>query len=245
MKRRAVIISNPGEDGAENYCTGVLRDVENYRAFLESPNGGLWYSYEIEEMSRPSVFSVNQKIQALSAFDYVMVIFSGHGEYTDTTMLELRAGQEIDSRALRLHTKRQSIILDCCRKKVPVIITDARLKEVAKAAPLVNPKDCRKYYDKEIEQCAPGPVVLYSCDIDELSGDDSRTGGIYSYNLLKSSQNWANSLDKDTSNSYYTLSLVGAHNRAVPLVQTHRGGSQNPQIEKAREAPYYPFCIVA
>ena len=40
MTRKALIISNPGEIGAENYCEGVLKDVENFKNYLQSPKGG-------------------------------------------------------------------------------------------------------------------------------------------------------------------------------------------------------------
>ena len=42
MTRKALIISNPGELGAENYCEGVKKDVANYKNFLMSAAGGGW-----------------------------------------------------------------------------------------------------------------------------------------------------------------------------------------------------------
>ena len=39
MKRKALIISNPGETGVENYCEGVKVDIQNYVCFIESPLG--------------------------------------------------------------------------------------------------------------------------------------------------------------------------------------------------------------
>ena len=54
MKRRALIIGNPGEKGKEGYCAGVLKDVENYQEFLMSPVGGSWEKSEIAVRLLPS-----------------------------------------------------------------------------------------------------------------------------------------------------------------------------------------------
>src|SRR5579863_6503802 len=100
MNRKAVIISNPGESGAENYCGGVIKDVANYRLLLLSPIGGLWQRSEISEMSRPSIAEVRLEMQGLFTYDYVLVVFVGHGWHStdlDSTIVRLRKGQEIDS----------------------------------------------------------------------------------------------------------------------------------------------------
>ena len=55
MTRKALIVGNPGEDGAENYCAGVLKDVENFNTYLQSPRGGGWYATEITTLMRPDM----------------------------------------------------------------------------------------------------------------------------------------------------------------------------------------------
>lgn len=39
MKKKILIISNPGAVGAENYCEGVKKDVENYKSILHHLEG--------------------------------------------------------------------------------------------------------------------------------------------------------------------------------------------------------------
>lgn len=249
MNRKGIIISNPGELGAENYCEGVKRDVANYRSFLLSPNGGVWRESELEEMKRPSVAEVRRKIESLRNYGYVLVIFSGHGYHCSirgSSVLELRAGEEIDSDEFREEADKLTLILDCCRKVYPekrtMVMDSAR---VAKRAPILNPADCRKYYNRRINECSNGIIVMHSCDIDELSGDDASRGGYYSYSLLEESKRWARESDTDTNGDYAIQSVVQAHNSASPRAQSLSGGSQNPQIEKPRSSPYFPFCIVA
>ena len=245
MNRRAVIISNPGETGDEEWLGGVLKDVEHYRAFLLSSIGGLWRRSEVVEMSRPSAAAVRQEVKTLPTYDYVLVIFTGHGWYStdlESTVLTLRRGQEIDSAELRLATASQTLILDCCRRKHPGMPeVRSLIADMAKAAPAIHPDDCRKYYNRRIRECGSELVVMHACEAGEAAGDDSQKGGVYSYNLLRSSKAWAGTSPVDTSENYAILSVVQAHGATVPLVRQ----SQTPHIEKPRTGPYYPFCVVA
>ena len=249
MTRRAVIISNPGETGAENYCRGVLKDVENYRSFFLSAIGGAWKNAEIEEMNRPSVGEVRLKMKILAAFEYVVIVFSGHGWHStdvDSTVLELRKEQEIDSAELRLTTTRESLILDCCREKHRGL-AEARAFDqmLAKAAARFNPEECRRFYDKRIQECSTELVVMYACGAGQLAADDDQKGGIYSYNLLEASKDWADNSKVDISSQYNILSVVQAHEAAGLRVTRLRGARQTPHIEKPRTSPYYPFSVVA
>jgi len=248
LNRKAVIISNPGESGSEDYCAGVHKDVANYQSFLTSPVGGLWYGSEITAMNRPSVAEVRTKMSELSTCDYALILFCGHGWYSttlDSTCIELRDGEQIDSAELRLRSTSETLILDCCRRKGPFIPTVRALDEkLAKAGPTINPADCRKYYDKRIQECDGGLVVMYACSTGEFANDDSEKGGLYSYNLLSGSKGWARTSSIDTSTKADILSVVSAHEQAASLIQ-QAGGRQTPHIEKPKTSPYFPFCIVA
>jgi hypothetical protein len=250
LNRNALIISNPGEPGAENYCEGVKRDVDNFNSFLLSPNGGMWRASEIERMDRPTKVAVRQKLAGLKDSDYLQLIFCGHGYHSnsrDSTIVELRKGEEIDSIEFRGISKKQTLILDCCRERhpdVPTIMMDSMIK-AARNRPLINPDDCRRLFNQKIADCSSGLVVLHGCDEDETAGDDSKRGGYYSSSLLRAAKEWASEETVDTSKQYKTLSIVSAHKGAVPLVQKLSGGNQNPQIEKPRSDPYFPFSIIA
>lgn len=248
MNRKALIISNPGEAGAENYCAGVVKDVANYRSFLASPIGGLWYDSEISLMNRPSAAEVRMKTRDLSGCDYALIVFCGHGWHstaTDSTCVVLRQGQEIDSVELRLANTAETLVLDCCRRKGPWIPTARALDEkLAKAGPRINPEDCRKYYDERIKECDGGLIVMYACSKDEFANDDSEKGGLYSYNLLNGSKGWARNSSTDTSKTASFLSVVGAHEEAASLIR-QSSVRQTPHIEKPRTEPYFPFGIVA
>jgi 4-hydroxy-3-methylbut-2-enyl diphosphate reductase IspH len=104
MNRKVLLISNPGESGADNYCEGVNKDVENYKQFLLSSEGGAWYSNEIVHLERPFVYQVEEELEKIKFTDYSMVIFCGHGyvNHSSDTILELRKNIEISSEKFRL-----------------------------------------------------------------------------------------------------------------------------------------------
>jgi len=249
MTRRALIIANPGTKGEPKYCEGVNKDVTNYTNYLQSAIGGLWQPAEIVPMFQPSVVSVQSEVRRLGAFDYSTVIFVGHGWFStsrDSTIIILKAGQEMDSLELRQGAKKRTIILDCCRMPhdEPLIV-EHRMNALANFSADLNPSDCRLYYDREIERCSEGVVVLYGCSIGEEGNDDSQRGGIYSYNLLREARNWAQNHNVDTTKSYGRHSVVVSHEAAKRAVESVPSRKQHPQIEKPRTDPYFPFCIVA
>lgn len=104
MSRKALIIANPGRPGETNYCKGVEKDVENYRSFLRSPVGGLWYDSEIIVPHQPGIVQTKVEVLAPSAADYSMTIFCGHGHHSaqsNSTIVELKPGTDLDSHELR------------------------------------------------------------------------------------------------------------------------------------------------
>ena len=79
MTRKALIIANPGRIGANNYCEGVYKDVQNYKNFLISYQGGNWYDSEIVILKQPNKSQVDNEIKLMENTDYTFVVFTGHG----------------------------------------------------------------------------------------------------------------------------------------------------------------------
>ena len=250
MLRHAIIISNPGEEGADDYCRGVQKDVDNYVSFLSSSYGGYWDRQDIELIPRPTVQELKDTIRQSNGCGYFLTIFSGHGYHStvsDSTILTLRRGEDIDSNELRLTSAKQTIILDCCREKHnihPNMLLLDSIEHMASAKFRPNPERCRRIYDQELEACSNEIVVLFASSTGQKAGDNDKKGGIYSYNLIKTSRDWTE--DKYPSQGkYYSISVVEAHNNTIAPVKRMRGESQTPAIEKPRSGPYFPFCIVA
>lgn len=249
MKRYGLIIANPGEVGRENYCEGVNLDVINYVNYLCSPVGGAWNRSEIEVLNKPSTQDVRIAIAQARLVDYAFVVFAGHGYYSAekrSTMLHLKLGVEIDSAELRQGAKKQTVILDCCRKieRTQLLQKSAMLTLESFSESAFNPSNCRKYFDSKVEQCADSLVVIHSCEINQTAGDDPIQGGYYSYNLLDCANDWASKLSY-SSTHYYSQNIVVAHEPAAVQVSRLSGGRQTPVIEKPRTNPYFPFAVAA
>ncbi len=94
MKKRVLLIGNPGDEDADNYCRGVLRDIDNYKQYFMSFAGGEWYESEIKTMLKPSKIEVETEISKMQDLDYSIIVFSGHGYSKDNiTYIETRPGK--------------------------------------------------------------------------------------------------------------------------------------------------------
>jgi len=251
MKRGAIIIANPGEVGTEDYCKGVLEDVEDYQNFLRAAHGGLWENSEIYmPLIKPSVSEVLKAIDSLKKCDYSLIIYSGHGYLSkndSSTILVLSKGEELDSSRLRNLSNKQTIILDCCRcVAVSPILDEAIIKTAAVLAKL-NPQDCQRYYNDRIEKCKDHLLVLHSCKAGEYSYDSNHRGGCFSNHLLHTANDWVQKKrnDVDISKKYSIHSVVEAFSDSEIKVHAETGNRQHPEIFKPRSAPYFPFAVVA
>ena len=255
MKRRAIIIGNPGEKETKDYCKGVFRDVDNYYRFLRQPQGGLWRQTEIDKLGIPtSTAEVFRAIERVRDADYLLVIFSGHGAYsrdTDTTQLEIRPSEPLlDERVFYKRDRKTTIILDCCRTGLLAAINEIVEAALAKVAGLaeLDPVKCRLLYDDQIRRCENGTTVLYSCSVEEESYDRrDGTGGVYSHNLLHFAERWVESVRReiDTSKTFKILSVVEAHDVARLRTISRMVETQTPDILCPKSKEHFPFAIVA
>ena len=249
MNRRALIIANPGEQGKAGYCHGVNRDVDNYKAFLKSPIGGLWREDEIIVRHQPSRAMTTIDITQQRRADYSVTVFCGHGYHSaaaDSTIIELTGGVDIDSSELRVGAPKHTLILDCCRVvHKEMFVEDSAARVFKRTASTIDPDACRRCYDHEIDECAVGIVVLYGCSVNQTAGDSDLRGGFYSHSLISAAQAWGRDSIVDTSKNYRRLSVVKAHELALPGVAKMSGGRQSPTVDKPRSAPYFPFCVIA
>ena len=82
MVKQALILTNPGEPGASDYCAGVNLDATNYYDFLQQAQGGTWLPSEVKRMDRPSRGEVLRHRDTLRFYDYVLIVvcprFAGH-----------------------------------------------------------------------------------------------------------------------------------------------------------------------
>lgn len=185
MKRKAVIVGNTS--GLE----GVKVDIARFAEFLKSDLGGAWYDSEIDILVNERKSSLLQKIDELKnqLFDYVVVMFSGHGGQLRQTVLEINGeGEIIQETDLRQISNRQLNIYDCCRA-FPSPMTKSAMESLGES--IAKSKNItRQFYDDRIMQAIPQQALLYSCSIGQVSYD-TPSGGVYLANFLKAAGNIA------------------------------------------------------
>ncbi|MFI4919952.1 MAG: caspase family protein [Legionellales bacterium] len=227
MKRKAILLGNT--DG----LPGVKIDMERFSSFLKSDAGGAWLGSELEIFQDIAKAKLMSKIidWKRGAFDYVIVLFSGHGGQIRETVLELnKTGEQIEESTLRSIASRQLTIFDCCRSLLQ-ITTESLTMDRTFAAFAKSQSNVRMRYDVRIMEAIPQQVQLYSCSIGEVSYD-TQDGGVYLKNLLQAA-----------TNQISEFKLVGsAHQEAIePTLRYSRNekhGDQNP-------AAVLPKCLSA
>ena len=242
MKRAALIVGASGGD-----LPGVAVDVASYRSFLLSPLGGAWLPSEIVTLDSPSSARVSIELEGLALASYSVTIFAGHGHHPiadGSTRVVVRPGEELDSDVLRQGAPKHTLILDCCRALAKAPLTEDVLAKASKRELTLNPPESRRYYDRAIEACEPGLVVMFACGIDESAGDSAH-GGYYSSSILLASQRWRSGYDIDLQTHTATLSVKQAHDKAAERVRVISGNRQNPTIEHPRSSKHFPFAILA
>lgn len=249
VTRKALIIGSPDKN-----IPGVNVDIKNINSFLLSAIGGAWKDSELINLTNPTIEEVRNKINLLTQVDYSFVFFAGHGYYSmreARTILNINATQELDSIELRQGASKHTLILDCCR-----ILEDDRILTEAAMESLVfdsanqqepTESECRAYFNKEIEECSPGLVVMNSCNLNEYAGESAGQGGYYTSSLIKSSQDWAKNklLSIDLNKEYSWCTTQKSHNDASIQVKKLSGNRQNPVFEGPRSENKFPFAILA
>lgn len=261
MKRRIIIITNPGKIGSDSYCEGVNKDRENYISFFKEAYGGFYSDSEIRTLNKPSKVKVREELSLLKKDDieFSILIFCGHGWYStvsNSNIFHINDTEEIDSLEFRQNAKKRIIIEDNCRKPHPEYIRDSLIKAFSAGGVLestirqLNPADCKLYYNQRITECPEQIICAHGCSVGETAGDSSSNGGYYSSSLLKQTAKTVENDIKsiDLSKSFRTYNFPSCHTNAIPLVQSLSGNKQNPQIEKPRLSEpneYLPFAVIA
>ncbi|TKB46862.1 caspase family protein [Ferrimonas sediminicola] len=236
MKRRALIIGCPGS--GSDFLPGVQADMKNFNSFLQSDRGGRWYSSEIVTLYNQSKYSIQNALNQIKRehLDYLLVVFSGHGEYSDQAMCRrLYVDREyIYETDLRQLCNRQLLILDNCAARDDSVL-EKKAEMIFEGLSARNMyRNHRTVFENNVMACPPQEIVLYSCDIEEYSSDTTK-GGTYSFNLLSQAFNLSHHAD---------VSSLEAHVAASEVVSRVSMGKQNPQYYcSARRGSKLPIAV--
>lgn len=182
MKKHILIIGNTSN------LQGVEADLENYYRFFVSPVGGLWYDSEITVLRNTTTENALLWLNTFrrQQLDYFIFVFCGHGaSVNEEVVMELNNNKEIIYESqVKGVASRQLCIFDCCRniERPEAYASLTEIRTFSLGGRLFG--DVRRRYDERIMQSVPQSACLYACSIGE-SADGNRSGGYYTYNLLK------------------------------------------------------------
>lgn len=183
MNRRALLIGN------SNGLSGVKKDISKWKSFLMSDTGGGWLPREIDVAMNPSKADLLEKIKSIkNKYDYVIVVFSGHGAYkrSTNTILEINGNEEtISENELKHLAQRQISVFDCCRGIIPEQDSINESLEFKCSKNQLSTIIRQDYENRIMQSFSPQQISLYACSIGE-SAYDSNDGGYYTKNFLES-----------------------------------------------------------
>lgn len=222
MKRHALLIANADAAGAQN-------DINNWKKFLRSGVGGAWHENEIQVLTNPSklYLEVTLSLTKDANYDFVIVVYAGHGGWERTTILEINPkGETINETDLKGLAPREILSLDCCRATSTVTdnLNEAQLKMFSETIR----SSIRARYDARTMQAVAQQVTLYACSVGECAYCTNE-GGYYTKNLLRQSA-------AVPYNAFQTINQ--AHNAAAPAttkeVREKENQDQHPDISMVR-----------
>ena len=222
MKRHALLIANLDAAGAQN-------DINNWKKYLQSGIGGAWNETEIEVLTNPSkaCLEVILYLTKDANYDFVIVVYAGHGGWARSTYLEINPkGETVNETQLKGLAPREILSLDCCRAttKVADILNEAQLKMFSDTIR----SSIRLRYDARMMQAIAQQVTLYACSVGECAYCTNE-GGYYTKNLLRQCASVP-------YNEFKTINQ--AHNAAAPAttqeVYAKENRDQHPDISMVR-----------
>lgn len=217
MRKIALLIGN--SDGLE----GVKTDLFEWKKFLISPVGGAWERHEINMIMNPQkceLLSYINELRKTKAYDFAIVVYSGHGGYDRQTILEINKHEEtINETDLYFIAPRQISVFDCCRCLVdgsePI---NESQRTFSSGGPLSHLQKIRNAYNQRIGQAIPQQICLYACRIGETALD-TESGALYIQTLLWKAKLFPNNeefrtveeIHKDASSLTYIKGLLKKH----------------------------------
>ena len=219
---------------------GVSLDLQNYKDFLMSPNGGGWYENEITVLQDRSLLDIKFALllRKREFNDIVFTVFSGHGDYDDIEnycrRFEVSKNETILEKDLLGLSKKQILICDACSGlRSKEITTDT--KNIINSSSIHENeylvKKAREKYERLCLSCPEQTLRFYAAEVGTFAEDTSK-GGRYSNALL------------DTLKYIPTeTNIFQAHNIAAKRVRQESMEQQRPDYSVPKIHDFLPGSI--
>ncbi|HYG51497.1 MAG TPA: hypothetical protein VD905_11375 [Flavobacteriales bacterium] len=234
MKKRALLIGAPG-GVTSRFLHGVSKDLERFRTFLMSAQGGGWLDEEILEFANPSLNELNEVFHTLHA-EYTIVYVSGDGSTDEygRRLAHLSNGDTFaDTDFLILDSPKMLVIMDTNRKAA---------EEGPKFIPQWHKQTedqleySREMYNEWIEDCEEGRLIIHASN-SKYEAKDSEDGGAFTSALLYFGIGLK---PAETECTFASIKRIG--DIAVNMVRKHES-PQRPHIAYKKGNARLPFAL--
>lgn len=247
MSRIAFVIGD-GVSGGKPLA-GVAVDHRSYRAFLESDGGGAWRRDEIIPIGTISSDDLDEALTQGAAFDYALVVFTGHGflgREDGLTYCCINDEESVPEVSLATGAPKQLTVIDGCRKLTSLLPFRRKGRTVLGEA--VGPEAARQYrascrltYDRLIRDADVGVGTVYACSEDTGAGD-SPFGGLFSTTLLEKATAW---VDANRDSGVQVKKWLSVGNAFVGTARAMKGQRfpQRPAQALGLHGKTFPFAV--
>ena len=260
MKRTLILIANTGT--SDNPAYGARKDIDDYRSFFRSDEGGAWEENEIftfystDDVPLTKTFLLGSILERKkNGTEYFLIVFCGHGGATSEgeSFFELSPGEICELGTLKaiFYPSKYTLIADSCRS-IELLEEGGRMPAIRTFSQIVpdSPyrKLCRDCYNRIIaESSSSAYTICYAAALDETAQDFGRMhGGLFSQTLLNTVSQRTSMLkqrveDKGSFCQYVNLSTCVSD--IADAVAQKSGNSQHPQCECKDGADELPFIV--
>lgn len=184
MKRRALLIMNPGREGV-NLVPSVPQVIGRYKNFLMSPVGGYWDEdeeiLELDRLNREGDSLESDLVLKLTELnrpdvDYSLIVFIGHGGAANgTESIQLEDGEIIAIENFLVangnpNPIKRTVVIDACRKFVPIEqrhLIEGQMDFSGRV--FIDGMACREFYNHLIYETQPHIEVIQSTQYGQLA----------------------------------------------------------------------------
>lgn len=228
ISRKALLVSAPLGGRVQQ---GLNADLEATRNFLLSPRGGAWHKDEIFLLENPSLELLTETIRNTHA-DYTITLFSGGGfaDNSGNRFLILNDGDFFKDTELLNDSPKQLVLVDACRE----VFTDEVFHFTGRPDEFER---ARMMYDKWIERCEPGQLIIHSTERNTHNTAVKNIGGVFTQKLLQVASSVPAVEDK------FNLKSIYAAGSETPDLLREDGHQDTPAISYEKGNVKLPFAM--
>jgi hypothetical protein len=227
ISRKALLIS---AGGPHLFANGMNAGLEATCNFLMSPAGGAWSAEEIQVLHHPTLKSLLRTVDEMEA-DYTITYFSGKGfpDASGNHFLVLQDGDFFQDTELLNRSLKHVVIVDDCDDKFEMEVKG----QPGDAADLDK---ARRMYDRWIENCADGQLIMHATEQATLSADRKKSG-MFTRKLLQVASSIPAVRDR------FNLKSILSAGHETPDLLLEEGFEEGPAITYSNGNIKLPFAM--